>query len=74
VEEIRAVCDAVSKPVNVLAVPELALAEIVAAGAQRVSVGGALTWAALGAFVTAATNIRDHGDFSSLGDESPLTG
>jgi 2-methylisocitrate lyase-like PEP mutase family enzyme len=74
VEEIRAVCDAVSKPVNVLAVPQLALAEIVDAGAQRVSVGGALTWAATGAFVAAATKIRDLGDFSSLGDESPLTG
>jgi 2-methylisocitrate lyase-like PEP mutase family enzyme len=74
VEEIRAVCDAVSKPVNVLAVPQLALSEIVGAGAQRVSVGGALTWAALGAFVAAATDIRDRGDFSNLGDESPLAG
>jgi 2-methylisocitrate lyase-like PEP mutase family enzyme len=73
-EEIRAVCDAVSKPVNVLAVPHLALGEIVDAGAQRVSVGGALTWAALGAFVSAAEDIRDRGDFSSLGDESPLAG
>src|SRR5919109_2681666 len=38
-DEIRAVCDAVSKPVNVLARPSLSLAEIVDAGAQRVSVG-----------------------------------
>src|SRR4029453_6745253 len=34
-EEIRAVCGAVSKPVNVLAVPGLSVAEIVEAGAQR---------------------------------------
>ena len=47
VEEIRAVCEAVSKPVNVLALPGLSLAEIVAAGAQRVSVGGGLTWVAV---------------------------
>ena len=71
-EEIRAVCDAVSKPVNVLARPDLSLAEIVEAGAQRISVGGALTWAAVHAFAAAATKIRDQGDFSSLGDGSRL--
>jgi 2-methylisocitrate lyase-like PEP mutase family enzyme len=69
-DEIRAVCDAVSKPVNVLARRDLSFAEIAEAGAQRVSVGGALTWAAVGAFVEAATAIRDRGDFSSLGDSS----
>ena len=70
VEEIRTVCDAVSKPVNVLARPSLSLAEIVEAGAQRISVGGALTWAAANAFAAAASDIRDRGDFSSLGDGS----
>jgi len=65
-EEIRAVCDATSKPVNVLARPNLTMREIVAAGAQRVSVGGALTWAAVAAMVTAAERMRDDGDFSSL--------
>jgi 2-methylisocitrate lyase-like PEP mutase family enzyme len=69
-EEIRALCDAVSKPVNVLARRDLSFAQIAEAGAQRVSVGGALTWAAVGAFVEAATAIRDRGDFSSLGDSS----
>jgi 2-methylisocitrate lyase-like PEP mutase family enzyme len=68
--EIRAVCGAVSKPVNVLARRDLTFAEIAGAGAQRVSVGGALTWAAVGAFVEASTAIRDRGDFSSLGDSS----
>ena len=72
VEEIRAVCDAVSKPVNVLARPELSMSEIVEAGAQRISVGGALTWTAVNAFADAATKIRDHGDFSALGDGSRL--
>jgi 2-methylisocitrate lyase-like PEP mutase family enzyme len=70
VEEISAVCDAVSKPVNVLARRDLSLAEVVAAGAQRISVGGALTWTAANAFVSAATEIRDQGVFSSLGDGS----
>jgi 2-methylisocitrate lyase-like PEP mutase family enzyme len=73
-DEIRAVCDAVSKPVNVLARANLTLAEITAAGGQRISVGGALTWTAVGAFVEAATAIRDRGDFSSLGDGSQIAG
>ena len=71
-EEIRAVCDAVSKPVNVLARRDLSMAEIVDAGAQRISVGGALTWTAVNAFAAAASKIRDQGDFSALGDGSQL--
>jgi 2-methylisocitrate lyase-like PEP mutase family enzyme len=71
-EEVRIVCRAVSKPVNVLAVPELSLAEIVAAGAKRVSVGGALTWVALSAMTEAAEAIRDAGDFSALTARLPL--
>jgi 2-methylisocitrate lyase-like PEP mutase family enzyme len=64
--EIRAVCDAVSKPVNVLALPGLSMADIVEAGGQRVSVGGALAWTAVDAMIAAAVRIRDHGDFSGL--------
>ncbi|MEK6273715.1 MAG: isocitrate lyase/phosphoenolpyruvate mutase family protein [Actinomycetota bacterium] len=70
--EIRAVCDAVSKPVNVLARRGLSFAEITEAGGQRVSVGGSLTWTAVNALAAAATEIRDAGDFSSLGDSSRL--
>jgi 2-methylisocitrate lyase-like PEP mutase family enzyme len=73
VEEIRAVCDATSKPVNVLARPNLTLPEIAAAGARRVSVGGALTWTAVAALVAAAEQMRDEGDFSSLSASSPAT-
>ena len=65
-DEILAVCDAVSKPVNVLAHRGLSMSEIVEAGGQRISVGGALTWVAVGALVAAAEQIRDHGDFSAL--------
>ena len=72
--EIRAVCGAVSKPVNVLARRGLSTAEIVEAGAQRISVGGALTWTAVNAFVEAATEIAERGDYSSLGDGSRLSG
>src|SRR5215213_493036 len=49
-EEIRAVCSAVSRPVNVLALPHLTFGEISGTGAQRVSVGGSLAWAGLTAF------------------------
>ena len=72
VDEIRAVCNAVSKPVNVLAVPELSFAEVAEAGAQRVSVGGSLTWVAVKAMADGATAIRDHGDFSALAARVPL--
>ncbi|MDF2753911.1 MAG: 2-methylisocitrate lyase, partial [Gaiellaceae bacterium] len=66
VEEVRAVCEAVAKPVNVLAVPDVTMAELTEAGAQRVSVGGSLTWVALSGMVAAAEAIRDRGDFSAL--------
>jgi 2-methylisocitrate lyase-like PEP mutase family enzyme len=66
VDEIRVVCDAVSKPVNVLARPHLSFADIAGAGAQRVSVGGALTWVSVAGLVSAAEAIRDRGDFSVL--------
>ena len=71
-DEIRAVCQAVSKPVNVLAVPGLSFADLVAAGARRVSVGGSLTWVAVRALADAAEAIRDAGDFSALGARLPL--
>jgi 2-methylisocitrate lyase-like PEP mutase family enzyme len=48
------------------------LAEIVEAGAQRISVGGALTWVAISAMAAAATSVRDSGDLSSLAAELPL--
>ena len=54
VEEIRAVARPSAKPVNVLAIPGLSVAEIVGAGAQRISVGGGLTWVAVAAMAEAA--------------------
>jgi 2-methylisocitrate lyase-like PEP mutase family enzyme len=71
-EEIRAVTDAVSKPVNVLAHRGLSMAEIVDAGGQRISVGGGLTWVAMRAMAAAAEQIRDTGDFSSLTGSGPI--
>ena len=64
--EIRAICDAVGKPVNVLAHKGLTMREIADAGGTRVSVGGGLTWVAVNAMVAAAERLRDEGDFSVL--------
>jgi 2-methylisocitrate lyase-like PEP mutase family enzyme len=73
-DEIRAVCRAVARPVNVLAHRGLSLREIVDAGAQRVSLGGALTWTAVEAMAEAATAIRDAGDLTGLGTSKRIQG
>src|SRR5688572_31147601 len=52
--------------------PAMRLAELVDAGARRVSVGGSLTWAAVKAFADAAIAILDDGDFSPLDADLPL--
>jgi 2-methylisocitrate lyase-like PEP mutase family enzyme len=70
--EIRAVAEATSKPLNVLAHKGLSMREIAAAGGQRVSLGGSLAWVAAAALVAAAEQIRDSGDFSSLTARTPL--
>jgi len=70
VEEIRTVCEAVDRPVNVLATPSLSVAEIFAAGAQRISVGGRLTWVAASAMAAAAREMLD-GSLSGLAASPP---
>ena len=65
-DDIRTLCDAVSKPVNVLGLPGLSVAEIAEAGATRISVGSLLTWVAVGAMATAAEQLLDDGDLSVL--------
>jgi 2-methylisocitrate lyase-like PEP mutase family enzyme len=62
--DIRQLLSAVDRPVNVLAMPGVPpVAELAEAGVSRVSVGGAFAYAALGALVTAATELRDHGTY-----------
>jgi 2-methylisocitrate lyase-like PEP mutase family enzyme len=70
-DEIRTLCAALSKPVNVLARPDLSMEQLVEAGAYRVSTGGALTWVAAAALASAASEIRDRGDFSALAVKPP---
>lgn len=62
IEDVRAVVEAVSRPVNVLMRPGgPTVAELAAAGVARISVGGAFAFAALGALTEAATELRDAG-------------
>ena len=72
VEQIRAIRDATTKPINVLARSGLSFAEMTEAGAQRISVGSRLALVALRAFADSAEQIRDRGDFSSLKVRVPL--
>lgn len=65
-DDVRAVCEAVTKPVNVLARPGLSGDDLAAAGVRRISVGGGLTWVAVAAAAGAAERMRDAGDFSAL--------
>jgi 2-methylisocitrate lyase-like PEP mutase family enzyme len=65
-DEIRAVREATTKPLNVLALPHFSVSEIAAAGGQRISVGSLLTWVAVDAMADAAIQIRDGGDLSGL--------
>jgi len=66
-EEIAAVVGALERPVNVLMGLQgvlLSFDELQALGVRRVSVGGSLARAALGAFLRAAHEMRDHGTFN----------
>jgi len=64
-EDIAAVVSSVDRPVNVLAATEmrLSVAELSALGVRRVSVGSALSRAALGAFLRAAKEMKELGTF-----------
>ena len=63
-EDIRQLVAAVDRPVNVLALPGApTVAELAAAGVSRVSVGGAFAFAALGAVVEAANELKDEGTY-----------
>jgi len=65
-DDMAAVVNAVDRPVNVLMGmqgAQLSRAELSAIGVKRISVGSALSRAALGAFLRAAREMREHGTF-----------
>jgi len=62
VGQIRAVVEAVGRPVNVLMLPDCPpISELAAAGVARISVGGGFAFAALGAVAEAARELREDG-------------
>jgi 2-methylisocitrate lyase-like PEP mutase family enzyme len=64
-EDIRQVVTSVDLPVNVLARPGApSVAELAALGVSRISVGGAFAFAALGALVEAARELREQGTYT----------
>ena len=66
-EDIAAVVASVDRPVNVvmgLQGVQLSVAELSTLGVKRISVGSALCRAALGAFLRAAREMREHGTFN----------
>jgi 2-methylisocitrate lyase-like PEP mutase family enzyme len=65
---VRAVCGAVSKPINVIALRGLTVPELAAAGVRRISLGSALSRVALGAFHRAVREIQTAGTFDFIGD------
>jgi 2-methylisocitrate lyase-like PEP mutase family enzyme len=72
-DDIRQIVSSVDRPVNVLALPGgPTVAELAETGVRRISVGGAFAYAALGAVVEAARELREEGTYGFW--ERALTG
>jgi 2-methylisocitrate lyase-like PEP mutase family enzyme len=70
-EDIAAVVSSVDRPVNVimgLQGVELSVSELSELGVKRISVGSALSRAAIGGFLRAAREMREHGTFTFAND------
>ena len=70
-EDISAVVRSVDRPLNVimgLQGVQLSVSELSAIGVRRISVGSALSRAALGAFLRAAREMQEHGTFTFADD------
>lgn len=72
IDTVRAVCSAVTKPVNVLAVPHFTVAELAAAGARRISLGSKLTNYTFGMLEKAARQILEEGSFAFADEAMPF--
>ncbi|HKJ60837.1 MAG TPA: isocitrate lyase/phosphoenolpyruvate mutase family protein, partial [Hyphomicrobiales bacterium] len=75
-DTIRTVCQALTKPINVvMGMPgtTFGVAELAAAGVKRISVGSALARVAFGSFVQAAREIRCEGTFHFAEDAIGFT-
>ncbi len=73
-DDIRTIVDAAGgKPVNALVYGDfgLSVADIAAAGARRISIGGALARAAWAAFIEATRLIAEEGSFKGFANNGP---
>jgi 2-methylisocitrate lyase-like PEP mutase family enzyme len=73
-DQIRAVCEAVSKPVNVVAGlggVAFTVAELADAGVSRISLGSTLSRLAYGTFIRAAKEMQADGTFGFAEDAVP---
>jgi 2-methylisocitrate lyase-like PEP mutase family enzyme len=76
-EDIRTVCASVGRPVNVVMGltgvkdTSFSVAALAALGVRRISLGSALSRAAMGAFVRAAREVREHGTFGFAQEAIP---
>jgi 2-methylisocitrate lyase-like PEP mutase family enzyme len=72
IASVKAICSAVSKPVNILAVPEFTVAELAESGVKRISLGSKLTNVAFGAVERAASEMLRDGSFNFARDAMPF--
>jgi 2-methylisocitrate lyase-like PEP mutase family enzyme len=76
-DAVRAMCAAVSKPVNFMAGikgKSFTVVELADAGVKRISLATSLFRAAMTGLLTAATEVRDHGTFNYLDSTIPTPG
>ena len=74
IDDIRTLVGSVDRPVNVLMGlkgVQISAAELAAIGVKRISVGSGLARCALGAFIRAAEEMREHGTFGFAEDAAP---
>jgi 2-methylisocitrate lyase-like PEP mutase family enzyme len=72
IDDVRAVVSSLDRPVSVLVLADSPpVAELAAAGVRRISVGGAFAFAALGAVVEAARELREEGTYGYWARAAP---
>ncbi len=72
IETVRTICSAVSKPVNVLALPGFTVSNLAEAGAKRISLGSKMTTFAYGMLQKAAREMLEEGTFDFAREGMPF--
>ena len=72
-DETREITGALTRPVNMLVTPmkDVTVAELAAAGAKRISIGGAMARAVIGTLVRGSRQMLDQGRFDWMADMMP---